>query len=543
MAHKAANPEKYPPAEATLKRYREYHLYLDLSFTCTSSNCILVLPANQRNKIKQYPPTMVHFQMFDDCCHVATTLSFSTPAKFQYRSCANFALWALRAAQVRVEKDHEKELQDISKDQIHFDFAIPNTGNGNAREIDEMPPHDASPPRYRFNPREDKVKRKSEDDTKDQKNDELSNDSHQVMMEDVETDEDEAGEQLRQFPLYKANGVVVKRDPRTGANVKFQAVDGEATPMARNTSNTSTERRRRRRSSIKEQLEKYSKEDLHSITQEDALEASRENEEDMSDYSEDSESEDDENSEYDHEEAEQIIRSRGNSSTSIDFKRGPNGHLVDATAHGEADHQNGIEDSQKEIQQELISVTGQEPPFKDNILRQRVTPDGYAREMEPEEQMTALQVDRETIGQISPVGPVWRWLEKKKVWDKKYRRDLIYYRKIRMKDRKKAEQVGHLSRTLFDENPPLSSVAGMYDENLAWQSVKDQDASIGANEGESERAGLSMLLWSKLSSKPDAEQQGRKTIDEMARRGNAKLKRRPSSIKTPDIEKEIEQML
>jgi hypothetical protein len=112
---------------------------------------------------------------------------------------------------------------------------------------------------------------------------------------------------------------------------------------------------------------------------------------------------------------------------------------------------------------------------------------------------------------------------------------------MRMKDRKKADQVGHLSRTLFDDNPPLSAVAGMYDQELAWRSVKDQDASTGVD-GETERAGLSMLLWSALSGKRDAEQQGKKAIEEMAKKGDEKLKRRPSSIKTPEIEKELEQM-
>lgn len=466
--------------------------------------------------------------MFDDCCHVATTLSFSTPAKFQYRSCASFALWALKAAEVRVERENEEELQELGKDQHHFDFAT-------NKEADAPPQH-SSPPKFRLDP----VKKRSLDINKkaDENLKHSSDGSGDRFATENDEDADEAGQELRNFPLYKANGkgIYGYQGVNGDQKVKIASVNGESISMARDTSAD----RRRRRSSIKEQLAEYAREDFHNITAEDAAEASKENE-DLSDYTEDSESEDE--PEEDRQEAEKIIRSRGNSSTSMDFRLGPNGHLEDVTAsssvEGKANEQNG--QAEEPIHQELISVTGQEPSFRNSIVRQRVTPDGFAREMESESQLTALQMDQEAIGQISPDGPVRRWLEKKKIWDKKYRRDLMYYRKIRMKDRKKADQAGHLSRTLFDENPPLSSVAGMYDQELAWRSVKDQDASIGS-EGQTERAGLSVLLWSKLSSKPDAEQQGRKTIDEMARKGDEKLKRRPSSVKTPEIEKELEKM-
>lgn len=492
--------------------------------------------AKQRDKIKQYPPTMVHLQMFDDCCHVATTLSFSTPAKFQYRSCASFALWALKAAEVRVERDAEEELHQVSKDQLHYDYATNTKAN-------LPPPQNSSPPKFRLDP----VKKRSLDMAKQERLKDRSvaqDNGHQLLMDDDDDNDesdDQAGQELRNFPLYKANGKgIYGYDSQDGkSKVKVASLNGQSLTMARETSAD----RRRRRSSIQQQLADYAREDGHNITAEDAVEASRENQVLSDYYTEDSESEDE--PAEDREEAEKITRSRGNSSTSVDFRRGPDGHLIDAKncprTSGTDSMGNTNTEEPEPVKQEIISVNGQEPPFKNSIVRQRVTPDGYAREMEPEHQLTALQMDREAIGQISPDGPVRRWLEKKRIWDKTYRRDLLYYRKIRMKDRKKADQVGHLSRTLFDENPPLSSVAGMYDQELAWKSVKDQDASIG-DDGKTERAGLSMLLWSKLSSKPDAEQQGKKAIDEMAKKGDEKLKRRPSSIKTPEIEKELEQM-
>jgi hypothetical protein len=112
-----------------------------------------------------------------------------------------------------------------------------------------------------------------------------------------------------------------------------------------------------------------------------------------------------------------------------------------------------------------------------------------------------------------------------------------------MRDRRRAAKAGYLSRELQDENPPLSAVAGFYSEELAWEAVKGQDSSTAAD-GERESAGLGVLLWSKLSMKPDAQQEGKKKLDELAKRGNEKLRRLPSdggdSIDTPAVERELQ---
>ena len=76
LAHKAANPSKYMPGEAYLDEYPE-----------------------ARKSIQKYKPTDVQLQVWDDLCHVATTLSFTTPAKHMYRSIAQFGAWALANAQ------------------------------------------------------------------------------------------------------------------------------------------------------------------------------------------------------------------------------------------------------------------------------------------------------------------------------------------------------------------------------------------------------------------------------------------------------------
>lgn len=74
LAHKCAMPKKYclPPDAMT-----------DLG----------------KSQLAEYPPTPVQLQVWDDLCHVAPTLSFTRPAKYMYRSIAQFSAWALARAQ------------------------------------------------------------------------------------------------------------------------------------------------------------------------------------------------------------------------------------------------------------------------------------------------------------------------------------------------------------------------------------------------------------------------------------------------------------
>lgn len=76
LAHKAANPPAYPPTDAILDEFDP-----------------------ERKALHEYPPTDVHLQVWDDLCHVAPTLSFTRPAKFMFRSVAQFGAWALAHAQ------------------------------------------------------------------------------------------------------------------------------------------------------------------------------------------------------------------------------------------------------------------------------------------------------------------------------------------------------------------------------------------------------------------------------------------------------------
>lgn len=76
LAHKAANPTAYPPSDVVLDEYDPERTILNL-----------------------YPPTNVQLQVWEDLCHVPHTLSFTRPAKYMYRSVAQFGAWALAKAQ------------------------------------------------------------------------------------------------------------------------------------------------------------------------------------------------------------------------------------------------------------------------------------------------------------------------------------------------------------------------------------------------------------------------------------------------------------
>jgi hypothetical protein len=55
-------------------------------------------------------------QVWDDLCHVAPTLSFTRPAKYMYRSIAQFGAWALaRAQKTEIEIVDDDDVSIISK--------------------------------------------------------------------------------------------------------------------------------------------------------------------------------------------------------------------------------------------------------------------------------------------------------------------------------------------------------------------------------------------------------------------------------------------
>ncbi|KAE8145943.1 hypothetical protein BDV25DRAFT_144197 [Aspergillus avenaceus] len=94
VAHKAANPTAYPPSDMYLGEYDP-----------------------QRETLHKYAGTYVQLQVWDDLCHVATTLSFTHPAKYMFRSIAKFGAWALACAQdTEIEIVEDTDISPSSSD-------------------------------------------------------------------------------------------------------------------------------------------------------------------------------------------------------------------------------------------------------------------------------------------------------------------------------------------------------------------------------------------------------------------------------------------
>ena len=98
FAHKAANPDKYPTWSG--------HLAKDPS------------GRQQAALGKNYPPTRVWLQVYDGCCHVAPSLSFTRPAKLMFRVIAHFGAWALsNATNTSIRVDEDDDISVISTDE------------------------------------------------------------------------------------------------------------------------------------------------------------------------------------------------------------------------------------------------------------------------------------------------------------------------------------------------------------------------------------------------------------------------------------------
>ncbi|KAL4920841.1 hypothetical protein BDW62DRAFT_176334 [Aspergillus aurantiobrunneus] len=117
IAHKAANPSAYPPNDTFLDE-------LD----------------PQRSAVHQYPGTYVQLQVWDDLCHVAPILSFTRPAKYMFRSVAQFGAWALaRAQDSTIEIINDDEVSPISSSESESSQVSDNEGRD--KDTPDVPAH------------------------------------------------------------------------------------------------------------------------------------------------------------------------------------------------------------------------------------------------------------------------------------------------------------------------------------------------------------------------------------------------------------------
>ncbi|KAF8422637.1 Alpha/Beta hydrolase protein [Tirmania nivea] len=118
IAHKAANPPRFPanPVHAESKSREERE--------------------RDEETIRKWndKPTKVILQVFDDCCHVTPTLSFTRPAKLMYRSIAHFSLWAFSFA--NKDQDPTNSIATSAEDSSLSSTSIGPPPSASSEDID-----------------------------------------------------------------------------------------------------------------------------------------------------------------------------------------------------------------------------------------------------------------------------------------------------------------------------------------------------------------------------------------------------------------------
>ncbi|RSH93472.1 hypothetical protein EHS25_007828 [Saitozyma podzolica] len=358
LAHKAAEPMTYPPSSSTLSQYPD-----------------------QAALANRYKPTKVHLQIYEGCCHVVPTLSWTRSSKYMYRACANFNIWAFTAAAKALEHGlKHKHSGSGSKE--------PSRQSTLATE----PIRDAAP-----------------------------NGFSSTAETRVET--------ATPSPAAPVSG----------------ALDGSA-PSSAGPSTVDLTR---------------------PIINSSAASQANAEEVDLADLESEASSESDDDA----------ASLRADAST---------------PATG------------------IVTVSGAEPMFgSKTIVSERVSTHGRIRPFEPIAEVPALDPGlREHIGQVHGGGAIQEWLKKRAEWDDKYESSLITWREVRKVDRERAEKEGFLSRDLHGERPPLASLAGWWDQEIARGVGKSVDEISRKTSG-------AVMMWMKMSSKADKERAGGENLEEI----------------------------
>lgn len=154
-----------------------------------------------------------------------------------------------------------------------------------------------------------------------------------------------------------------------------------------------------------------------------------------------------------------------------------------------------------------VTATGHLPAFSRashgnrgaaHMIRQRVSLHGTIRPLESPEALPGCNMRPEDIGRLHAV-PVRKWLKQRQAWDDRYAKDLEHWRQVKLTDRAKAEQSAFLLGQFPGERPPLGSVAGWHDRDLARKAASSVDEAVGKKTS----ASMALAMWTNISAKPD----------------------------------------
>jgi hypothetical protein len=141
-----------------------------------------------------------------------------------------------------------------------------------------------------------------------------------------------------------------------------------------------------------------------------------------------------------------------------------------------------------------ITVTGKIPRFEENMIRQRISTKGMIREMEPPEEIPALNIPTNEIGVINAV-PTQRWLNAKEKWDRRYAKRKRRIQVLRAKEYVEAQKTGFLGGELAGEVPPPSALAGRPSVQMAMEGHQTVERRRTKN--------LAAGVWSRIGWKED----------------------------------------
>ena len=140
---------------------------------------------------------------------------------------------------------------------------------------------------------------------------------------------------------------------------------------------------------------------------------------------------------------------------------------------------------------DIVKVTKALPPFKENMIRERVSTTGVIRPMEPASEVACLNLDPASIGQAK-VGTLRKWIKAQTSYDDRFRKHKDRVKRRRLRDYERAEKDGYVNEMMRIESIPLGALAARPTAGASsFTSQLDRKPS------------LAMHIWTKFSSRED----------------------------------------
>lgn len=174
-----------------------------------------------------------------------------------------------------------------------------------------------------------------------------------------------------------------------------------------------------------------------------------------------------------------------------------------ASARDNRDGNSSSEESASAVEQRAkhaglpeVKVSGVEPVYVANMIRERVSIYGLIRQMEPASEIAALSLAPEEIGVIKP-GPVQKFMTARGAHDRRYSRRKQKLQRERAREYARAEREGFAIGDFEGDKPPPAALAGR-------ASLAEAERIHKSSEG-SKSGGLINTMFSLVSGSRDKD--------------------------------------